>query len=261
MRIMYDGIMDDAAIIHRSFPNAEMVAGYVNGIYAWKQSHWNLFPNAVKVQITVNNSNIGHVLDVEQGDATPAQTEAWIRARKAAGIYRPTIYCNLATVPDVRTGTGPYILGKDYDLWVADYNGTTTSPYNDCAAKQYASYANWDVSAVYDDAWPHLHAPSPTPTPAPSKTTVTWASGATYSIANESTTLAGVKALQAGMNKAGLYGSRGLKVDGSFGPTTQTAVRNFQSDTSLSIDGIAGPATRSKLISLHALSSSGSIEI
>ncbi len=53
-----------------------------------------------------------------------------------------------------------------------------------------------------------------------------------------------VKALQSQLNAHGAA----LTVDGSFGPATDTAVRNFQSSHKLSVDGIAGPATWQALV-------------
>jgi hypothetical protein len=158
---MYDGIYPDAATIAALHP--QMVAGYLDGGWAWSAADWNLFPaSTVKVQIVVTASvNEGDVLDVENGDATPGQTEGWIRLRKAAGYYRPTIYCNLSTVPAVRVGTGPYVLGTDYDLWVADYDDSTNQVYPVSIATQYVSDPDWDVSAVYDSAWPHRTEPAP----------------------------------------------------------------------------------------------------
>jgi hypothetical protein len=163
MRLMYDGIYPDAATIAALHP--QMVAGYLDGSWAWSAEDWGYFPSStVKVQIVVTASaNEGDVLDVENGDATPAQTEGWIRMRKAAGYYRPTIYCNLSTVPAVRSGTGPYVLGTDYDLWVADYDDSTASVYSNSVATQYETTDDWDVSAVYDDEWPHRTAPAPAP--------------------------------------------------------------------------------------------------
>lgn len=51
---------------------------------------------------------------------------------------------------------------------------------------------------------------------------------------------------------AGWSGYRtNLAIDGSFGPATTTAVRNFQQAYGLQVDGIFGPATRSKIYSLQ----------
>jgi Fibronectin type III domain len=174
---MYDGINALAAGIAKSFPNAAMVAGYVNGTYAWTDAEWNLFPHATHVSISVTASaNEGDVLDVESGDATPAQTAGWIKQRKASGYYRPSIYCNLSTVPAVREGTGAYILGQDYDIWVADWTGSPHevtapgTPTATCSATQYENTDNYDVSVVYDSGWPHRTAPV-TATKAPGEPT------------------------------------------------------------------------------------------
>jgi len=159
---MYDGINTLAAGIAHDFPNAQMVAGYLTGQYAWTAAEWALFPRAAHVTIvTTAGANAGDVLDVEQGDASPDQAQAWIALRKRSGLYRPTIYCSLSVVPAVRQGTGPYILGKDYDLWVAKWDGTTTLPYPLAVAKQEASDARKDTSVVYDDLWPHRSVPVP----------------------------------------------------------------------------------------------------
>lgn len=162
MRTMYDGINADAAGIARDFPAAQMVAGYLTGQYAWTLAEWGLFPRAAHVTIVTQASvNAGDVLDVEQGDASPAETEGWIGLRKRSGLYRPTVYCSLSVVPAVRQGTGPYVLGRDYDLWVADWDGTTAPVYPLAVAKQFKSTPGYDVSAVFNDGWPLRSAPVP----------------------------------------------------------------------------------------------------
>jgi hypothetical protein len=166
MPTMPDGINSLAPGIAKTFPGTNWVAGYLNGTFVWSQADWDLFPHANHVTITVTASaDIGDVLDVETGDATPPQAEAWIAMRKAAGLYRPTIYCNLSTVPAVRAGTGKYVLGTDYDLWIAVFDNSTASPYAGCAAKQYESTTNYDLSEVYDVDWPHRAAPVQKPAP------------------------------------------------------------------------------------------------
>jgi Fibronectin type III domain len=167
---MYDGINSDASTIAEKFPNAAMVAGYINGNFAWTQAEWNLFPHANHVTISITASaDAGDVLAVESGDATPAQTAGWIARRKASGYHRPSIYCSRSVIPAVRQGTGSYILGRDYDIWVADWTGSPHqvtapgSPAATCAATQYENTTNYDVTAVYDTGWPHRSAPASKP--------------------------------------------------------------------------------------------------
>ena len=168
--LMYDGINSLAAGIARQFPQAAKVAGYADGTYAWSQAEWDLFPHADHVTIAVRASfNGGDVLDVENGDATPAQAAGWIRMRHAAGLFRPTVYCSLSVVPDVRRETGSLILGADYDIWVAHYDNSPAEPAVPglpparFAAKQYRARADCDISVVYDTAWPHRSPAHPAP--------------------------------------------------------------------------------------------------
>jgi hypothetical protein len=158
--------------------NAQMVAGYVDGKYKWSQDDWNRFPHAVHVTITALGGNTkADVVDCEAGDTTPASAAAWVRARKAEGYNRPTIYCSLSAVKDVRKATGNLLLNKDYDIWIADYDNSPRGVYGGTAAKQYKNTASYDVSAVYDDKWPHRSitvakppAPKPVSNPAPKPT-------------------------------------------------------------------------------------------
>lgn len=168
-RTMYDGINSDAPAIARAFPTTPMVAGYIDGNFTWSQSDWNLFPHAVHVYITYTASvDSGDVIDCESGDATPDQAAAWVRMRKSKGYYRPTIYCNLDTAPAVRQATGNMILGEDYDMWIAWYNGDPTqfvfSDGRKAVAKQYLSPAGgfYDKSSVYSSTWPTRTDPKPT---------------------------------------------------------------------------------------------------
>lgn len=54
---------------------------------------------------------------------------------------------------------------------------------------------------------------------------------------------AGVKQLQTDLNTLGYK----MTIDGSFGPTTEVFVRQFQKDNGLAIDGSAGPKTLAKI--------------
>ncbi|MFT7642524.1 MAG: hypothetical protein ACI9G1_004282 [Pirellulaceae bacterium] len=55
-----------------------------------------------------------------------------------------------------------------------------------------------------------------------------------------------VRTLQEALNR-NLYPNPNLVVDGIFGANTQTAVRAFQRQASISIDGVAGPQTKAAL--------------
>jgi hypothetical protein len=195
--------------------------------------------SADHIHISVTASaNTGDVLDVEIGDATPDQTHGWISMRKSAGLLRPTIYCSLDTVQAVRNGTREYILGKDYDIWVARYDGTTLNVYTGTVAKQYAVLTDYDLSVVYDTRWPYRKAPT-SPQPASG-----WPANVVLVYANQGEA---VRALQQALHDTGIYGVRGIAVDGAFGGQTLTAVRNFQTAKGLAVDGVAGPATRTAL--------------
>lgn len=56
-----------------------------------------------------------------------------------------------------------------------------------------------------------------------------------------------VTVLQSYLRGSGAYGARGISVDGDFGSQTETALRNYQAAKHLTVDGIAGPATRRAL--------------
>jgi hypothetical protein len=155
MRRLYD------SVTARDIPSfAQMVAGYVSGPYAWSPADWALFPNAVKVRIaTEANVHDGHVLDVETGDATPAQAPEWVVARRAAGVD-PTVYCSLSAWPAVRQAFAAQRVPEPH-YWIAAYDNVTDIPAG-AVAHQYidppGSGGHFDLSVVAD-YWPGVDAP------------------------------------------------------------------------------------------------------
>ncbi len=165
-RIMYDST--SLAAIPQS---AAMVASYDTG-YPQSPAAWARFSGKPEIHI-VQRSGVyteGDVLDVEPGCAGTQDCFPFIKNRKARGYFRPTIYGSLSWVPAIRSATGRYRLGVDYDLWVADWDGTLSNPYPGVAVKQYASTHSYDLNAVFDSGWPHRKGIMPPPPPPPAST-------------------------------------------------------------------------------------------
>jgi hypothetical protein len=149
-RTMYDSITPTDIPL-----TAAMVAGYVDGPFAWSPAGWARFSSAVHVRIATRAStNDGHVLDVEPGDATATQAVAWVLMRRRAGAD-PTVYCGQSAWAAIQAAfAAAHVTQPHY--WVAHYDGDPTIPAG-AVAKQYTDPPNsgghWDLSAVADH-WP-----------------------------------------------------------------------------------------------------------
>lgn len=148
--------------------DAQMVAGYVDGRYAWPQAWWDLFPNAVHVKISAIGVRTAPVGDVEVGCIwPPANAVPWVRRARADG-YDPTIYVNeLNDWLPVRQAF--WAAGEpEPHYWVARYNGVREIPAG-AMARQFAhphdgdGVANypWETGKHYDlsvvrDFWPGI---------------------------------------------------------------------------------------------------------
>jgi hypothetical protein len=248
-RTMYDGLNTDAAYIKKIIKPGDLVAYYIDGEFAWTPSEIALFPNNEHVTITVFGSP-ADTADCETGDMSPADAAEWVVRQKASGFFRPTIYRSLSVMQDIRNATGPLVLGKDWDAWVADYDNNTSNVYPGAALKQFKSETMDDVSAIYDDQWPHRTAgPVAAPVTAPK-----WPAGQILKFGNKGNA---VKALQGALSNSGLPGVRNIAIDGGFGVQTSTSLRNYQQYEELSVDGIAGNQTRAALVLGHCLNSAG----
>lgn len=142
---------------------AAMVAGYLApSPSAWSPAGWARFPTAVKVRIAVRAStNDGHVLDVENGDATPAQAPGWVSMRRLAGVD-PTVYCDRTNRPLVIAACLAAGIQNPH-FWIADPNDGPVIPDGDVAV-QFATPPNsgghWDLSVV-SDYWPGVDMTTP----------------------------------------------------------------------------------------------------
>ena len=132
--------------------SARMVAGYVDGRYAWSAQAWRRWRGARFVRIAVlASTNDGNVLDVERGDATPAQSVGWVLMRRRAG-GDPSVYCNASTWPAVRAAFHAAGVAEPH-YWIASW-GTGPTGIAGAVAHQYAdppaSGGHYDLSVVAD---------------------------------------------------------------------------------------------------------------
>jgi hypothetical protein len=136
---------------------AELVAGYVDGSYAWSQAGWNRFPTTTpKVGISCLATNAGDVLDIEAGCAVPPQAPGWARARRQAGVD-PTVYVNRSSWQQVRSAFMAQGVAEPW-YWVATLDGTQLPLVDRVVACQYigepGSGGHYDLSIVRDDWFP-----------------------------------------------------------------------------------------------------------
>lgn len=153
--------------------DAEMIAYYVDGRYAWPREWLDMFPRAVKVSISAIGARTAQVGDVEVGCIwPPANAVPWVRRARADG-HDPTIYVNelndwLAVRQAFRNAGEP-----EPHYWTARYNGVREIPVG-AIARQFAhphdgdGVANypWETGAHYDlsvvaDHWPGVDQTAP----------------------------------------------------------------------------------------------------
>src|ERR1700734_1849611 len=86
--------MYDAAVPDNIPASAQVVAGYIDGSYAWTADDWKKWPDADKVLITVTGSLKANVADVENGAMTADDARNWIVAKQKEHMRGCTIYCS-----------------------------------------------------------------------------------------------------------------------------------------------------------------------
>jgi hypothetical protein len=160
MRSMFDGVTPDLVP-----GGAAIYAGYDDGTW---QSHDALaakYPTALHVSICVTASGSARVLDIETGDATPAQAPGWVKRMRAAGNPYPVCYMNASTWPAVKEAfAAQHVAAPLY--WVAEYVDDPAKPPqipDGAVAIQFYDYGGYDASLVAA-YWPGL---DPAPQAAP----------------------------------------------------------------------------------------------
>lgn len=112
----------DSIVLANIPPQAEAVAGYVNGYWPTYNAVVAKWPKARHLSIAVTSSANAECLDVEPGDATPADAPAWFKRQVERGVKRPVIYTGLSQAMAVISAlANAGIKRSDYRLWTAHY--------------------------------------------------------------------------------------------------------------------------------------------
>lgn len=157
MRRMYDGIDPS-----RLPADGDLYAGYVDGNWPWAKDPATLVHGRKPLRIAAHAStDDGVVGDGPPDNGTWAEWVAWTVRRRAAGAD-PTVYTNASSWAAGRSAFEAAGVAQPH-WWIADYDGDPTIPAG-AAAKQYATAAGYDTSAVADH-WPGV---DPAPAPAAS---------------------------------------------------------------------------------------------
>lgn len=81
--------------------DAKAAAGYVDGRYKNFAQVVARTPHARHVSIAVFASDDADALDIETGDAVPAQAPDWVKRQHARGKARPIVYSSQSEMPQV----------------------------------------------------------------------------------------------------------------------------------------------------------------
>jgi peptidoglycan hydrolase-like protein with peptidoglycan-binding domain len=154
--------------------HVEAVATYGNGRFANHAAARAEFPHAHLLEIDVRGDGIGNAGDFEAGDMPFSRAGSWAKQRIQAGVERPVIYFSLSNWRAVMQSLQAAGLSRrDVRIWTAHYDGRPHLCSSACGfgvtgsadATQWASpqgrgtlhgaYAgrNIDVSMTADDFW------------------------------------------------------------------------------------------------------------
>lgn len=160
IRIMYDAIGQNSAHIPA---DADIVAGYSEGDFAWTPEDWARYPKAAHARIATLSDDYQHasVVDSELHALPPAACRTFVIERNKFRPGTATVYRDWAGLPQLLRACA----GLSYDLWLAWWIGGVPHSTDlarvrsvlpagvNLVAWQWANRGTYDVSAVFDDDW------------------------------------------------------------------------------------------------------------
>jgi hypothetical protein len=143
-------VMYDSVTVGEIPGDAPAVAGYVDGNFANYDELVKRFRKARHLSIAVQADADADCLDVEPGDAVPAQAPRWFHQQKARGLARPCFYTSVsAAEPLIGLLAGAGIPRSTYRLWTAHY---TNRPHLCNAACGFGMLTTADATQWTDTA-------------------------------------------------------------------------------------------------------------
>jgi hypothetical protein len=119
--------MFDSVTVSEIPANAQAVAGYVGGKWPTFAELRTKFPHAYKLSIAINAGEDAECLDIENGDATPAQAPGWFHRQRARGVKKPVFYTSLSEANAVMAALSRAGIARhEYRLWTGHH---TDSPH------------------------------------------------------------------------------------------------------------------------------------
>lgn len=210
-------------------------AAYINGLFDNLAAVKARFPKAEILSIDVNGSNTtANCLDIENGDATNAIARTWVHAKIAAKAKLIVVYTSVSNVNAlVAELTAAGIPRGAYKIWTAHYGaGAHICGPATCGLCSYAANATQFTDKAFGDSLDETLADG-------NFFGVIQVPVTTDPLLIQGDTGDSVRKLQTRLNVWGLK----LLVDGIFAGETETAIRTFQTQHKLTVDGVVGPAT------------------
>ncbi len=122
MIIMYDSISAQNLPIEHLPVSGDAYAGYVGGFWPDYSQVKARFPHARVLSIAISSGEDAECLDIENGDASPADAPAWVKRQHTRGEARPCLYASVAVIPAVLEDLhAARIAWPSVRLWSAHY--------------------------------------------------------------------------------------------------------------------------------------------